>query len=134
MLERQAPATPAHGHDGAESPSLRDIAFTAGAGRAHHGHRLAVVADGLESLRAALAGLEDTVSGNRRLLDPERDGLVFVIPGQGAQWTGMGRGLLAEEASFRAALAACEQAFLPYTEDWTLTEILHARDTDPRRQ
>ena len=132
LVERHAPAMSSKGHDGADAPSLRDIAFTAGAGRAHHAHRLAVVGDGPESLRSALAGLEDTVTGERRMLDPERDKLVFVIPGQGAQWAGMGRGLLAEEACFRAAMAACEQAFLPYTEDWTITEILHARDTDPR--
>ncbi|AUG80608.1 type I polyketide synthase [Kitasatospora sp. MMS16-BH015] len=36
--------------------------------------------------------------------------VVFVLPGQGAQWLGMGRGLLAASPAFRAALTACDRA------------------------
>ena len=36
--------------------------------------------------------------------------IVLVFPGQGAQWLGMGRRLLAEEPAFAEAIAACEAA------------------------
>ncbi|WP_394839489.1 amino acid adenylation domain-containing protein [Pendulispora rubella] len=38
-----------------------------------------------------------------------RPRLVFVCPGQGAQWLGMARSLLASEAVFRANIAICER-------------------------
>ncbi len=39
-----------------------------------------------------------------------RPKVVFVFPGQGSQWLGMGRQLLAEEPAFRAAIEACDEA------------------------
>jgi acyl transferase domain-containing protein len=38
--------------------------------------------------------------------------VVFVFPGQGSQWLGMGRELLARETAFRTALEACNEAIL----------------------
>ena len=40
----------------------------------------------------------------------ERGGVVFVFPGQGSQWTAMGRALLAESSVFAETVAACEAA------------------------
>ncbi|MFJ1797217.1 acyltransferase domain-containing protein, partial [Kitasatospora griseola] len=48
---------------------------------------------------------------------------VFVFPGQGAQWVGMGGELYASEPVFRAAIDACDAALAPYT-DWSLVEVL----------
>ena len=39
-------------------------------------------------------------------------GTVFVYSGQGAQWAGMGRQLLAEEPAFAAAVAELEPVFV----------------------
>ena len=50
-------------------------------------------------------------TGTARLLG----GVVFVFPGQGSQWPGMGRALLAESAVFADAIAACDAALLPHT-------------------
>ncbi|WP_181794613.1 type I polyketide synthase, partial [Streptomyces sp. WELS2] len=48
---------------------------------------------------------------------------VFVFPGQGAQWVGMGGELYASEPVFREAIDACGAALAPYT-DWSLVEVL----------
>ncbi|MEU7363121.1 MULTISPECIES: type I polyketide synthase [Streptomyces] len=56
---------------------------------------------------------------------------VFVFPGQGSQWVGMGRELLLESPVFRARMAECEQALAPFT-DWRLSDAL--RDADALRR
>jgi acyl transferase domain-containing protein/acyl carrier protein len=49
--------------------------------------------------------------------------VVFVIPGQGAQWVGMGRELLRQEPVFRAALERCDQAARAFI-GWSIVEQL----------
>jgi candicidin polyketide synthase FscB len=48
---------------------------------------------------------------------------VFVFPGQGSQWTGMGARLAAASPVFAARLAECSAALAPYV-DWSLPEVL----------
>ncbi|WP_461012449.1 type I polyketide synthase [Streptomyces capparidis] len=54
-------------------------------------------------------------------------GVVLVFPGQGSQWLGMGRGLLASSPVFGARLAECESALRPFV-DWSLGEVLAGDD------
>ncbi|MFJ6714522.1 SDR family NAD(P)-dependent oxidoreductase [Streptomyces sp. NPDC091265] len=49
--------------------------------------------------------------------------VVFVFPGQGSQWVGMGRSLLADSVVFREAFLACGEALRPYV-GWSLVEVL----------
>ncbi|MFB6876419.1 acyltransferase domain-containing protein [Streptomyces sp. NPDC056323] len=49
--------------------------------------------------------------------------MVFVFPGQGAQWVGMAVQLMAECPVFAESMAACEVALAPYV-DWSLREVL----------
>ncbi|WP_394839471.1 SDR family NAD(P)-dependent oxidoreductase [Pendulispora rubella] len=49
--------------------------------------------------------------------------IVFVCPGQGGQWSGMGVALLREEAVFRFALEACDRAIRAHT-GWSVLERL----------
>ncbi|MFB6955995.1 type I polyketide synthase [Streptomyces sp. NPDC056309] len=60
---------------------------------------------------------------------PDSAGPVFVYPGQGSQWWGMGRELLATSEVFRTAVDDCAAALAPYT-DWSLHEVL-AGEGDP---
>lgn len=54
------------------------------------------------------------------------NGVVFVFPGQGAQWRGMGSTLLEQEPVFAAAIRECELALEPYT-DRSVTDVLAGR-------
>ncbi|MFC3744978.1 type I polyketide synthase, partial [Paractinoplanes deccanensis] len=49
--------------------------------------------------------------------------VVFVFPGQGAQWAGMGAELLRTSPAFARAVAECEAALAPHV-DWSLREVL----------
>ncbi|APU42862.1 hypothetical protein BSL84_26850 [Streptomyces sp. TN58] len=61
---------------------------------------------------------------------PDEAGVVFVFPGQGAQWLGMGRALLESEPAFDLAVSRCEQAFAPHV-DWSLREVLTGEESAP---
>ena len=107
---------------------LRDIVDTAQRRRAHLEHRLAVVgrthAELVEQLRAVEAG-EGAAAAKRA---PR---VVFVFPGYGAQWLGMGRRLAETEPVFRRALVACDAA-LARLVDYSVVEQLFA-DADHSR-
>ncbi|MER7221329.1 acyltransferase domain-containing protein, partial [Streptomyces eurythermus] len=89
------------------------------AGRSRFEHR--AVLSGAEALEALAEGRSapDLVTGTVRPLGRS----VFVFPGQGAQWAGMGGELYGSEPVFREAVDACDAALAPYT-DWSLVEAL----------
>ncbi len=106
--------------------ALSDVAHTAGVGRAHHAHRLAVVADtaaGVQERLTAFLGDETRPGLARGEVTAPAARIVFVFPGQGGQWPRMGRALLAESPIFRERIQACEQAMRGLT-DWPLADTL----------
>ncbi|MBV6451961.1 MAG: Phthiocerol/phenolphthiocerol synthesis polyketide synthase type I PpsC [Anaerolineales bacterium] len=109
--------------------SLQDICYTAGSRRVHHAERLTVLGrthQGItEQLSAFLAG--DAHKGQKITGRPK---VVFVFPGQGAQWLGMGRELLKENAVFCKALTECDRA-IKHWSDWSLLEQLMLEENDP---
>jgi acyl transferase domain-containing protein/acyl-CoA synthetase (AMP-forming)/AMP-acid ligase II/acyl carrier protein len=112
---------------------LADVAYTAALRRTHHDHRLALTAHSsrelAEQLRAWLAGtpLAGTSSGRRS--PNRRPRVVFVFAGQGSQWWGMGRQLLAQEPTFRAAVERCDAIFRPLAAWSLIDELLSQNDT-----
>ncbi|WP_306366857.1 type I polyketide synthase [Nocardiopsis sp. CC223A] len=115
-----------------------DIGWTLAAARTAHAHRAAVVGADLPTLLSRL----DTLISRA----PETDGAVrapgiargraregrtvFVYPGQGSQWEGMARALLAESSVFADRIADCERALAPHN-DWRLTDVLLGRPGAP---
>ncbi|MCY0986417.1 type I polyketide synthase [Nannocystis sp. ILAH1] len=89
---------------------LADLAHGAGVRRAHHPWRLAAVGRDCAELDAELARLEAGLDETGRRDAGARPRVVFVFPGQGSQWAGMGRRLFAREPAFRAALQAVDAA------------------------
>ncbi|MEU9797186.1 type I polyketide synthase, partial [Streptomyces sparsogenes] len=101
------------------------------------GHALATRRAGLDSRAAVvagdregfLAGLAALASGGpaagvvRGSVVPGADRVVFVFPGQGAQWVRMGLELAGESGVFGARLAECEEALSEFV-SWSLREVL----------
>ncbi|MCC6191419.1 MAG: type I polyketide synthase [Anaerolineales bacterium] len=106
-------------------PELRadDVAFTAARRRAHYDHRLAAVAASTGALAeklAAFAGGESPDGLAAGIVGPRRSGeVVFVFPGQGPEWAGMGQQLYAESAVFRETIEACH-AIVQDVAGWSL--------------
>jgi len=94
--------------------SLADVAFTLQRGRQRFRHRQALcassTAEAVERLRVA-----DGATTFTALAPVQPPSLVFLFPGQGAQFVNMGRGLYEHEPVFREAVdrcAACLQKHL----------------------
>ncbi|MEU6957277.1 SDR family NAD(P)-dependent oxidoreductase [Streptomyces sp. NPDC045714] len=105
-----------------DAPHPADTGLSLATTRAALDHRAVLIGDGPDELLPALAALADgapagtTVTGT---VGSTAAGPVFVFPGQGAQWSGMGRELAAAFPVFDDSLDACARALAPYT-DWDL--------------
>lgn len=120
------------------SPVLPKLTYTLGARRNHHAHRLTVVASSstelTEELREFAAG--STVGKGRASFTPRPEfapRIGFVMSGQGPQWWGMGRELMANEPVFREVIEACEAAMRPYA-SFSLLKELSRDEADSRIQ
>ncbi|NBC81769.1 MAG: alpha/beta fold hydrolase [Bacteroidetes bacterium] len=56
---------------------------------------------------------------------------VFVFPGQGSQWVGMGKSLYATEKVYRETIDACDKAFKNFV-GWSLIDEIHASKENSR--
>jgi acyl transferase domain-containing protein len=105
-----------------------DVAWSLATTRSTFEHRAVVTGTGRDELVAGLAALaagkpaSNVVSG---ALPPGGDPgqTVFVFPGQGTQWAGMGVELAQASPVFAARLAECSSALEPLT-GWRVEEML----------
>ncbi|MCX5612933.1 SDR family NAD(P)-dependent oxidoreductase [Streptomyces sp. NBC_00047] len=110
---------------------VTDVAATAARHRSHFESRASVVAADSAALVEALRALAEGVSHDAVVTGSaaRRGKVVFVYPGQGSQWVGMGRALLAENEAFRQAIDACDAALRPFT-GWSVREVLSGEEGD----
>ncbi|KAB1979592.1 SDR family NAD(P)-dependent oxidoreductase [Streptomyces triticiradicis] len=104
----------------------RDLGHSLLTSRSLFEHRAVVVdRDGLERFArgevtpAVVAGVADVEGGT-----------VFVFPGQGAQWAGMGARLLDESPVFADRIGECAAALSEFT-DWSLVDVLRRAEGAP---
>ena len=107
----------------AGSEQLDAVCATAGLRRTSHGHRVAVVGRDAATLISGLAEAAARAPIRPRLESPR---VVFVFPGQGSQWAGMGRSLMAAEPEFRATIARCDTA-IRAEGGWSLIDVLNSK-------
>ncbi|MEU5304245.1 type I polyketide synthase [Streptomyces noursei] len=103
---------------------LTDVGYTLATCRTPFEHRAVVAghrAAVLDDLRAVAQGLA-TDSAPTGIAGAGRR-VAMIFPGQGSQWDGMARELLATSPEFAEQIARCEQALTPYV-DWSLTDVL----------
>jgi amino acid adenylation domain-containing protein len=91
---------------------LADVAYSLQVGRRGFDHRLAVVARNRDEALAALEGRESrgVQTGVRQ---SKHSDVVFMFPGQGAQYPDMGRDLYEHEAEFRRHIEHCSEILRP---------------------
>ncbi|WP_218005066.1 type I polyketide synthase [Actinomadura macra] len=114
--------------------SLRDVCHSLATRRSRFESRLAVPVSSHEqaanALRAFAEGDDEPGLSSTDYADPEvRPRVAFVFPGQGSQWAGMGRELMATEPVFADTIAACSQA-IQREAGWSLEELLRSGDED----
>ncbi|ONI79961.1 hypothetical protein ALI144C_24915 [Actinosynnema sp. ALI-1.44] len=106
-----------------EPSAVRDIAYTAGLRGDSHEWRWAAVGTSAAELTGALrAFADDSRAGTKAGPEPSP---VFVFSGQGTQWIGMGRELLAAEPGFATVFAECDKLVGEHT-TFSLTRELMA--------
>ncbi|MFD7669287.1 acyltransferase domain-containing protein, partial [Streptomyces sp. NPDC059788] len=111
-----------------------DVAWSLATTRATFEHRAVVTGTDREVLAAGLAAVATgqpaagAVTGTTGTGGAGRT--VFVFPGQGSQWLGMGRELRTVSPVFAARLAECGEALSPYV-DWSLDEVLSGAEGAP---
>ncbi len=114
---------------------LADAAFSGGTRRSHLEHRLAVVAgsasEAVDLLDAAEQGEARSGVVSGRAAPGRRAKLAFVFSGQGSQWLGMGRDLLAVEPEFRGAVEAVDRLTVALG-GWSVLAALSSEGDDAR--
>ncbi|WP_238413012.1 type I polyketide synthase, partial [Saccharothrix deserti] len=123
-LRAQAARLAAHLREHPDIEPL-DVAYTLAQRRAAAEHRALVVGDGLDPLARGEESPE-VVTGRA---DVEGK-VVFVFPGQGSQWAGMGAELLESSPVFARRMAECARALAPFV-DWSLLDVVRQVDGAP---
>jgi rifamycin polyketide synthase modules 1, 2 and 3 len=111
--------------------SLADAGLSLATTRAHLKHRAAVAATDRHTLLSGLAALSAGDPGAEVVQGEATGGkVVFVFPGQGAQWAGMAAALLESSPVFAREVGACGEALSAYV-DWRLEDVLRGAPGAP---
>ncbi|OBG69209.1 type I polyketide synthase [Mycobacterium sp. E3305] len=132
-LRSQAARLAGHlrGHDEID---VADVAWSL-AGRATFEHRAVVVGADRDRLLAGLdeltaSDIQDPAGSVIQGSAPPAGKNVFVFPGQGSQWLGMGIELLDTAPVFAHQIDACAEVFAEFV-DWSLIDVLRGNADAP---
>ncbi|MFF4752212.1 type I polyketide synthase [Streptomyces sp. NPDC002514] len=103
--------------------SLRDVSFSTLTRSTHHRHRMTVLATEHDQAARQLRKGRPIVAAK----PGARWRTVFVFPGQGSQWSGMGRRLLRTSSVFRETVEECDR-HVRAERGWSVIEHLAAGD------
>lgn len=95
--------------------AVNDIAFTLQEGRKEFEWRQFVIADTCIKAAEELEGIIGT-GANKGKVNSDKPHLVFMFPGQGAQYVNMGKGLYTNEKIFREIVDNCAEFLKPHLE------------------
>jgi acyl transferase domain-containing protein len=106
-------------------PAPRDVAFSLATTRTAHNHRAVVLGSDRDGFLDGLASVADGVPSAQVIEGVALKSVkpVFVFPGQGSQWVGMGRELLESSPVFAQRMQECQEALAPHV-DWNLLEVV----------
>ncbi|TVS87130.1 type I polyketide synthase [Mycobacterium helveticum] len=113
-------------------PDLTDVAYSLATTRTQHPYRAVITAPAgsadlrkelLDALDALRAGQPHPQLTGHHHLAHLRGKIVFVLPGQGGQYTGMGRELYEHHRVFADAVDDCDNALRPFT-GWSVRDVL----------
>ncbi len=107
---------------GSKDVSLSNLAYSASRHRSHHACRVAITGQNAAELQDQLQSWKIPDAANNEAIGRK---VVFVFPGQGAQWLGMGRELMAQEPVFRETLEQCDRSLRGFV-NWSLLEQLNS--------
>ncbi|OQE02697.1 hypothetical protein PENVUL_c039G09862 [Penicillium vulpinum] len=110
--------------------SLRDIAHTMYTRRSQLPFRSFAVADSLEDLQVVL-GQELSSFPRAKRTNTSQSNLAFVFTGQGAQWAGMGEGLL-HIPSFAESIARSQEVLSTLGCPWRIEDEIRADSSSSR--
>ncbi|MGX7673925.1 type I polyketide synthase [Plantactinospora sp. DSM 117369] len=102
-----------------------DVGYSLATTRASLDHRAVVVAADRETFRTGLDAIA-TAAPVAHVVRGVAGGTarpVFVFPGQGSEWPGMGDELWHTSAPFRDQLVACDEAFAAHV-DWSVADVV----------
>lgn len=105
---------------------LSDVAYTLQVGRKQFNHRRVVIASGMDDVVQSL----ETMDARRvftSLQEPRERPVVFMFPGQGAQYVGMGRELYETESVFREEVDRCAEILKSHL-GFDLRDVLYPGD------
>jgi mycoketide-CoA synthase len=118
---------------------LTDVAYSLASTRTHHSHRAVITApvgtagpreDLLDALHALSTGQSHPRLTQHHYLAHLRGKTVFVLPGQGGQYPGMGRELYEHNHVFADTVDECDQALRPFT-GWSVRDVLRQGPAAP---
>ncbi|GHI10144.1 acyl transferase [Streptomyces cellostaticus] len=111
---------------------LADVGWSLVSGRARFEHRAVVLGRDRDELLSGLASLSEGAESAAvvRGVAGKPGGTVFMFPGQGSQWVGMGRQLYDTFPVFAQTLDECAAALAEWV-DWSLLDVVRGVEGAP---